>query len=84
MAIWSPKFIDVYFSKGKEIRKLDENKKEMLNKLLKSGWIKLTIPSFAPGSVTALIRRMIRTNTGRKTVYLSTFSNLLIEPDVIQ
>ena len=41
LAIWSPKFIDVYFSKGKEIRKLDENKKEMLNKLLKSEFIDL-------------------------------------------
>lgn len=36
LVIWSPKFIDTYFSKGKEISKLDKDKKEMLIKLLKS------------------------------------------------
>ena len=36
LAIWNPKFIDTYFSKGNETNKLDENKKEMLIKLLKS------------------------------------------------
>ena len=36
LVIWNPKFIDPFFIKGNEIRKLDEDKKEMLIKLLKS------------------------------------------------
>lgn len=36
LVIWSPNFIDTYFSKGKEIGELDKDKKEMMLELLKS------------------------------------------------
>ncbi|MFX1501655.1 MAG: hypothetical protein ACFFDH_11885 [Promethearchaeota archaeon] len=36
LAIWSPKFIDLYFSEGKKINQLKINKKLKLIELLKS------------------------------------------------
>ena len=36
LAIRNPKFIDHYFSEGKEISDIDDNNKDLLNKLLKS------------------------------------------------
>jgi hypothetical protein len=36
LAIWNPNFIDSYFSKGKKVNQLEENKKALLIKLLKS------------------------------------------------
>jgi hypothetical protein len=41
MVISSPNYIDTYFSKGKEIKDIDEDKKELLFKLLKSEFIAL-------------------------------------------
>ena len=41
MVISSPNYIDTYFSKGKEIKDIDEEKKELLFKLLKSEFIAL-------------------------------------------
>ena len=41
MVISSPNYIDTYFSKGKEIKDLDEDKKELLFNLLKSEFIAL-------------------------------------------
>jgi len=41
MVISRPNFIDTYFSKGKEIKELDEDKKELLFKLLKSEFLVL-------------------------------------------
>lgn len=43
LAVCNPKFIDLYFSKGKEIRKIDEMKKKKINKLLKSEFSTLDI-----------------------------------------
>lgn len=36
LAIWNPKFIDSYFSKGTELSQLDKKKKAILVELLKS------------------------------------------------
>ena len=36
MMIWSPNFIDTPFGKGKEIKELDKDKKELVIRLLKS------------------------------------------------
>jgi hypothetical protein len=41
MVISSPNYIDTSFSKGKEIKELDKDKKELLNKILKSEFIVL-------------------------------------------
>lgn len=41
MVISSPNYIDTYFSRGKEIKELDEDKKELLFNLLKSEFIAL-------------------------------------------
>jgi hypothetical protein len=41
MVISSPNYIDTSFSKGKEIKELDKDKKELLNKILKSEFILL-------------------------------------------
>ncbi|MFW9973533.1 MAG: hypothetical protein ACFFDF_25355 [Candidatus Odinarchaeota archaeon] len=34
LAVWNPKFIDRYFSKGKSVNNLNKNKKDMVIKLL--------------------------------------------------
>jgi len=41
MVINNPNSIDTYFSKGKEIKELDDDKKELLFKLLKSEFLVL-------------------------------------------
>jgi hypothetical protein len=41
MVISRPNFIDTSFSKGKDIKELDEDKKKLLFKLLKSEFIVL-------------------------------------------
>jgi hypothetical protein len=41
LVVSSPNYIDTSFSKGKEIKELDKDKKELLNKILKSEFILL-------------------------------------------